>query len=205
LAPISDLQRAEARGEAVVRTLDDLGHARAAAFQRSRQQAVRMRATDKSDGHKFELDDMVKIRNFRKLKFQYDFLGPFYITGFGPNHTYYLKDTRGTPLKNLYPHVHLAPFLDNSQTFTRSYYHVLANPDGSLPGFDDDPEQTEDSLHQKGGLLYPLPLPTSPGIICLLQPWVALPLKEHGPGALYENRGHSFLFRIFACLQYKAH
>ena len=76
-----------------------LGQNRAAALQRLKSQATRMKLYyDEKLGVKessFEIGDVVKMRNHHKTKFKLKFLGPYYIVDKGPNGTFYLQRPDG--------------------------------------------------------------------------------------------------------------
>ena len=69
-----------------------LGQNRAAALQRLKAQAVRMKSYyDKKMGvtmSKFNIGDVVKMVNHSKTRLKFRFTGPFYIVDQGPNNTY---------------------------------------------------------------------------------------------------------------------
>ena len=76
-----------------------LGQHRAAALQRLKAQAIRMKKQyDNKVGvsdFKFEFGDMVKLKNHSGGKMQSKYIGPFYIVDSGPNSTYFLQRLDG--------------------------------------------------------------------------------------------------------------
>ena len=81
------------------RELARLGQNRAAALQRLKSQAVRMKLYyDTKVGaiaSKFKLGDVVKMVNHTRTRFKFRFMGPFYIVDVGPNDTYFLMRPDG--------------------------------------------------------------------------------------------------------------
>jgi hypothetical protein len=76
------------------RQLEILGQNRAAALQRLRVQAARMKQNyDRKVGvleHAYQVGDVVKLINHSRTRFKFRYLGPFYIADHGPNGTYFL-------------------------------------------------------------------------------------------------------------------
>jgi hypothetical protein len=79
--------------------LASLGQNRAAALQRLKAQAIRMKSYyDERLGVKdpnFQVGDVVKMKNHSKSKFQFKYIGPFYIVEKGLNGTFYLQRPDG--------------------------------------------------------------------------------------------------------------
>jgi hypothetical protein len=110
--------------------LGRLGQNRAAALQRLRLQAIRMKNYyDKKVGatdSRYEPGDVVKMINHGQTRFKHRFIGPFYIADQGPNNTYFLMRPDGrrwtsqngtdTPVNP----DDLAPFTD----FDAEYYYT---------------------------------------------------------------------------------
>ena len=75
--------------------LSNLGQRRAAALQRLKIQAARMKIQyDTKVGvsdFRFQFGDIVKLKNNSAGKFQSKYVGPFYIVDSGPNSTYFLQ------------------------------------------------------------------------------------------------------------------
>jgi hypothetical protein len=94
--------------------LASLGQARAAALQRLKTQAIRMKERyDVQVGvedHQFHVGDIVKLKHHDRLKFQFTWTGPYYIVDKGPNDSYYLMKPNGQRIDNTVSHDHLAPF-----------------------------------------------------------------------------------------------
>ena len=111
------------------RELARLGQNRAAALQRLKVQAIRMKTYyDRKVGvseSRWKPGDVVKMLNHGQTRFKHRFIGPFYITGCGPNDTYFLQRPDGrrwtsqngtdTPVNPNY----LAPFTE----FDAEYYY----------------------------------------------------------------------------------
>ena len=76
-----------------------LGQNRAAALQRLKAQAIRMKQNyDKKVGVsevKFQVGDVVKMINHSRTRFKFKFVGTFYIADKGPNGTYFLMRPDG--------------------------------------------------------------------------------------------------------------
>lgn len=79
--------------------LASLGQNRAAALQRLKSQAVRMKQQyDQRVGVSsadFKVGDIVKLKNHNTGKFQFKYIGPFYIVDSGPNSTHFLQRLDG--------------------------------------------------------------------------------------------------------------
>jgi hypothetical protein len=79
--------------------LAKLGFNRAAALQKLKVQAARMKLYyDRKVGvsnHRWEEGDVVKLRNHSRSRFKFPWLGPFYVVHQGPNNTYYLQKPDG--------------------------------------------------------------------------------------------------------------
>lgn len=81
------------------RELARLGQNRAAALQRLKAQAVRMKEYyDEKVGTSevnLKIGDVVKMVNHSKTRFKFKFIGPFYIVDKGPNNTFFLMRPDG--------------------------------------------------------------------------------------------------------------
>lgn len=81
------------------RELSSLGQHRAAALQRLKVQAARMkRQYDNKVGvsdFQFHFGDIVKLKNNSSGKFESKYVGPFYVVDSGPNSTYFLQRFNG--------------------------------------------------------------------------------------------------------------
>ena len=116
MQPLDELEKQEERQEIAARTFEELGYDRAAAYQRSEAQATRMEryynTKKKAASAYYDLNDLVKLKNFGKSKFEFSWKGPYMIVGFGitPD-TYYLMDMRGQRLDNTVAQDNLAPWL----------------------------------------------------------------------------------------------
>ena len=111
------------RSEWIARELESLGAHRAAAHERSRQQAQRMmnRGPQNRVDHYFQIDDWVKMKNHQATKFAFSWKGPYTVVSLGPPGTYRLRNSRGDLLPSLVNQSELAPWLtplaDNENFF----------------------------------------------------------------------------------------
>ena len=139
MAPLDDLEKMEEREEFTARTFEDLGYARASAYHKSKAQALRMKKyydnTKKTDGSHYDLNDWVKIKNFGKTKFEFNWKGPYYVVGYGiAPCTYYLMDSNGKRLDSTVTQDNMAPWLvplgDNQNYF---YHPTLKDIEEAAP------------------------------------------------------------------------
>jgi hypothetical protein len=117
--------------ELTARELTRLGQNRAAALQRLRIQAAAMKARydlctniDHND-KKYEIGQMVKLKNHRQTKFQFPWTGPYQVVDYGPNGTVYLMKPSGERLDFLVNIDHLAPYTIQDPEY---YYSGLEGP-----------------------------------------------------------------------------
>ncbi len=87
MQPLDEIEQMEQRGEFTARTLDEMGQARAAAYERSRIQAEAMRrrnniALDSPD-HFFKVGDWVKMKHQAANKFDFKWKGPYHVVDLG--------------------------------------------------------------------------------------------------------------------------
>jgi hypothetical protein len=79
--------------------LAKLGFNRAAALQKLKVQAARMKIYyDRKVGvsdHRWEEGDVVKVKNHSQTRFKFPWFGPFYVVHQGPNNTYFLMRPDG--------------------------------------------------------------------------------------------------------------
>lgn len=116
MMPLDELEQKEDRHEFNARTFDELGYDRAAAFHRTEAQATRMQRyydiKKKTVGSFYDLNDMVKIKNFGKTKFEFAWKGPYIVVGFGVTpDAYYLMDMQGRRFDNTWAQDNMAPWL----------------------------------------------------------------------------------------------
>jgi hypothetical protein len=94
------------------RDLTRLGQHRALALKRSQQNAAAYAARHpEGTGPTFIVGEYVKLKNFTKTKFQFNWKGPYIVDGIGSNNFYYLMRPDGTKLKPPYNGCHLAPWV----------------------------------------------------------------------------------------------
>jgi hypothetical protein len=94
-----------------VQRLAALGQNRGAVLARLKGQAALMKTrydSDHAQEHVFQVGDVVKMRHHDKKKFQFNWLGPFYVVDVGFNDTYFLMKPGGARLDNPVNHDHLA-------------------------------------------------------------------------------------------------
>jgi hypothetical protein len=115
MQPLDELERMEVEGEFYARTFDELGDARGAAYQRSKLQADLMRKRHNlnpdSPDYYFKVGDWVKMKNFGKTKFEFDWKGPFHVVDVGFSGTYWLMTPNGRRLDSTVNEADLAPWL----------------------------------------------------------------------------------------------
>ena len=115
MAPLDEIERTEQIAEETARSLEALGDARGAAYQRSTAQAEAMRKRNNwdpaSDDYYFKIGDMVKLKNHGKWKFEFSWKGPYIIQNVGHPGTYWLIDPTGRRLDSTVNESHLAPWL----------------------------------------------------------------------------------------------
>jgi hypothetical protein len=116
MAPLDKLEKMEENHEFIARTFDELGDNRAAAYHHSESQALRMKKyydnTKRTEGSYYQINDMVKLKNHGRTKFEFNWKGPYHIVGFGivPS-TYYIMDSNGKRLDYCIAQDNLAPWL----------------------------------------------------------------------------------------------
>jgi len=116
MQPLDELEKMEERHDFNARTFDELGHDRAASYHRSVAQATRMEkyynSKKKTSDHKYDIGDMVKLKNFGKTKFEFSWKGPYSVVGYGiVQGTYHIMDMRGQILDYSIAQDNLAPWL----------------------------------------------------------------------------------------------
>ena len=105
LRPLDEVESRIAREGFTNRELEDLGVGRGQAFIRT--QAQRESTTTNV---KEKLDDWVKLKNYQKKKFEFSWIGPFIVHGYGYFPTYWLTKPNGELLKSLVNQANLAPW-----------------------------------------------------------------------------------------------
>jgi transposase InsO family protein len=136
MVPLDELERKEAIADFTARNLDELGQHRAAAYQLSVAQALRMteRTKDLNDApaHYFSVGDMVKMKHHDKRKFEYSWRGPYHVIALGHPGTYQLMDPSGRQLDTPINQRDLAPWLaatiDNEDFFYDGTSHISSEP-----------------------------------------------------------------------------
>ena len=139
MIPLDELEEMEEKHEFIARVFDELGYDRAAAYHNSEAQAVRMNKyydiKKKTKGSYYDINDMVKLKNFGKSKFEFSWKGPYHVVGFGivPS-TYYLMDSNGKRIDYTVAQDNLAPWLaplGSNQDF--AYNPTLEEIDPAVP------------------------------------------------------------------------
>ena len=139
MAPLDELEQMEERAEFTARTFEDLGYAREKAYHNSEAQAIRMKKyydnTKKTEGSIYDINDMVKIKNLGKTKFEFNWKGPYHVVGYGiAPCTYYLMDPNGKRLDNAVAQDNIAPWLAPlgfNQEY--SYHPTFKNVEEAVP------------------------------------------------------------------------
>lgn len=108
LQPLDEVESRIAREGFTNRELEELGVARGQAFMRT--QAQRELTTTNTKEFFFKLDDWVKIKNYQKKKFEFSWIGPFIVHGYGYFPTYWLRNPNGELLKSLVNQANMAPW-----------------------------------------------------------------------------------------------
>jgi transposase InsO family protein len=127
MKPLEEVEKMEENNEFTARTLEELGQARAASYFKSKEQAGRMERYYNLKKNvisgAYEINDWVKMKNFGKTKFEFDWKGPYTIVGYGiAPETYYLMDSRGQRLDNVVAQDNLAPWLE-PLTSNQNYFY----------------------------------------------------------------------------------
>jgi hypothetical protein len=121
-APWTEDERRTLNLERTAEGLEELGEFRAAAYKRSLSQAQRMKGIDtQNTGFKFEINDWVKKKNFRKTKFQNSWTGPFIVVEHGYPFTYWLIGPDGIRLDSLVNESHLKPWISHAKSDTEDF------------------------------------------------------------------------------------
>ena len=108
-----------------------LNQNRGAALKRLQVQAAEMKRRYDLNlriGQPFAIGDIVKLKNHRQTKFQFPWLGPFYVVAHGPNGTLYLMKPNGQRLDYLVNQDYVAPY-------------SISDPEYYYSGTDDPLEQ----------------------------------------------------------------
>ena len=116
MQPLDEIEKMEERHEFSARNFDELGYDRSAAYHRSVAQAARMEkyynSKKKTGNQRYEIGDMVKLKNFGKTKFEFSWKGPYSVVGNGvASGTYQIMDMRGQRLDYSIAQDNLAPWL----------------------------------------------------------------------------------------------
>jgi transposase InsO family protein len=142
--PLDDDERRRMLLERTAEELENLGEIRGAAYKRSVAQAERMKGNEANESYifKFQVNDWVKRRNFRKEKFQNNWSGPYYVVEHGFPGTYRLMKPDGSMVPNLVNESHLLPWTSREEEEEISRFQELDEPvnDSMLgaDGFRDD-------------------------------------------------------------------
>ena len=115
LQPLDEVEMLEFQSKFTARELDELGANRAAAYHRSLLQAEkikkRLNIDENHPDYYFTEGDMVKLKHWDKVKFEFKWKGPYHIVKLGPVGTYWLMTPRGDFLDSTVNQRDLAPWL----------------------------------------------------------------------------------------------
>lgn len=115
MQPLDDIEKADQSSEDLARELEELGQIRAAAHERSRRQAEKMRLKHNLDPdapeYFFKINDWVKMKHHGSKKMEFNWKGPYTVVDVGHPGTYWLMDPRGRRLDNTIAERDLAPWL----------------------------------------------------------------------------------------------
>jgi len=141
LEPLDDVEQRVAVEGWTNRELEDLGVARGEAYLRT--QATKENLNAKADDFYFKQDDWVKIKNFRKKKFQFSWKGPYIVHGYGYFPTYWLRNTRGEFLKSVVNQANMAPWTARVQE-NEDFFYGFHQSDDDEDYSDAFPEEEDD-------------------------------------------------------------
>jgi transposase InsO family protein len=114
MQPLDELEQMEEKGEFTAHTLEQMGQDRAAAYERSKTQAERMKRKhglqDDPATNYFHPGDWVKLRNYTARKFEYDWQGPLQVVDVGFPGTYWLMTPDGRRFRSTVAEHDLAPY-----------------------------------------------------------------------------------------------
>jgi hypothetical protein len=111
--------------------LEELAERRGRAYDRTMEQAEQMARRKpmieedlSNDGYFYKINDWVKVKNMHKNKFEFKWIGPYYVLKLG-NHprSYYLMDPKGRPMDHPVSEKNIAPWrtpLGDNQDY---FYH----------------------------------------------------------------------------------
>jgi hypothetical protein len=118
---VFDLRNANDVAAVTSRELRLLGQARAAALVNSQRQARQMSDSrgPPSPTPTYSVNDWVKLRNPKPLKFESDWIGPYMIREIGPHGSYFLMKPDGTFLPLPVNQVNLRPWLSISIIYAK--------------------------------------------------------------------------------------
>ena len=132
--------------ERTAEEVEYLGEIRGAAYKRSLAQASKMKGNeDQSYNFKYQINDWVKRRNFRKMKFQNSWSGPYYVVEYGFPGTYKLMKPDGTMVPNLVNECHLLPWNQREDEDELSIFEELEVLDTHELGRNEE-DENEDSF-----------------------------------------------------------
>jgi hypothetical protein len=124
MMPLDELEKLEELRTFNARELEDLGQERAAAYQRTLNQAElikkRNNGGDPSTDYAFEPGDMVKMKNHKQTKFQFSWKGPYHVVARGYPGTYFIMKPNGQQIETPVNQRDLAPWL--AKTFDDQDY-----------------------------------------------------------------------------------
>lgn len=169
MQPLDEMEKLEQRQEINARTFEELGYNRAAAYHKSEAQATRMQRyyniKKKATSSFYDLNDLVKLKNYGKSKFEFSWKGPYTIVGFGimPD-TYYIMDMRGQRLDNTIAQDNLAPWL--APLTSNQEFSYDPTPREDIPAAPPPPKfsegKTDNYYNQKKKIGIPIRVPRNP-------------------------------------------
>jgi transposase InsO family protein len=115
MQPLDEVEKADQSSELLARELDALGQDRAAAYERSRRQAEKMRKKHNlnpdAPEYFFKINDWVKLKHHSATKMDFKWKGPYTVVDVGFPGTYWIMDSRGRRLNATVNERDLAPWL----------------------------------------------------------------------------------------------
>jgi len=123
--PMDDQELRKARERYTADRLEELGQTRAAAYKRSLLQAQKMKERDTNNtgqDYYFEVGDLVKMKHFGQIKFEFQWKGPYMVRELGFPGTYWLIRPDGEMLDSTVNQIHLAPWLSETQDNISYFY-----------------------------------------------------------------------------------
>jgi hypothetical protein len=149
LQPLDEVETRVAIEGFTNRELQELGAERGQAYLRTQAQRELIRTNVKE--FYFQMDDWVKIKNFRKKKFEFTWKGPFIVHSFGYFPTYWLKTPNGEILKNLVNQANMAPWTAAVEE-NEDYFYGFMSEEDDVEGEDDVAEPFQEGENDDDGI-----------------------------------------------------